>query len=294
MIEQRPFGSTGHSSSRVIFGAAAMGGGPPHLFERIFETLRDFGVNHIDTAASYGDSELNLAPFLADTRDDWFLASKTGDRSGSEARASLERSLERLGVDQLDLIQLHNLVEDEEWQQAFSADGAVAALFQARDEGLVRHVGVTGHGMRIARMHIRSLAEADFASVLLPYNHTVMLDPGYAADVEELIGICVERQVAVQTIKSVARRRWTPDHDGPRFAWYEPLEEGDALTRAVHHVLADDRVFLNSSSDARLLRATCEAAMTAGEPPSDQALEADRLAHSMLPLFDGGELERIR
>ena len=205
----------------------------------------------------------------------------------------MERSLERLGVDHLDLIQLHNLVEEDQWNQAFAPDGAVAALFQARDEGLVRHVGVTGHGLRIARMHIRSLAEADFASVLVPYNHTVTLDPGYAADLEELLEICVARQVAVQTIKSVARRRWTPDHDGPRFAWYEPLEDGDALTRAVHYVLADDRVFLNTSSDARLLRATCEAALTAGTRPADEALEADRLAHGMLPLFDGGELERI-
>ncbi|MEM7286892.1 MAG: aldo/keto reductase [Actinomycetota bacterium] len=294
MIEQRPFGSTGHTSSRVIFGAAAMGGGPPRLFERIFETLREFGVNHIDTAASYGDSELNLAPFLADTRDEWFLASKTGDRSGADARASLERSLERLGVDHLDLIQLHNLVEEDEWHEAFSADGAVAALFRARDEGLVRHVGVTGHGLRIARMHIRSLGEAEFASVLLPYSHTLMSDPGYAADVQELIELCIEREVAVQTIKSVARRRWAPDHEGPRFAWYEPLDEGDALTRAVHYVLADDRVFLNTSSDARLLRATCEAAMSLEGRPSAEAMDADRLANGVVPIFDGGELERIR
>ena len=293
MIEQRPFGNTGHSSSRVIFGAAAMGGGSPRLFERIFDTLREFGVNHIDTAASYGESEVNLAPFLTDTRDDWFLASKTGDRSGPDARASLERSLDRLGVDHLDLIQLHNLVEEDDWTQAFSPDGAVAALFQARDEGLVRHVGVTGHGLRIARMHIRSLAEAEFASVLLPYNHSVLADPGYAADVEELLDICGQRQVAVQTIKSIARRRWTPDHEGPRFSWYEPLDEGEALTRAVHYVLADDRVFLNTSSDARLLRAACEAAMSLDGRPSDDAMEADELANGVLPIFDGGELERI-
>ena len=293
MIEQRPFGRTGHQSSRIIFGAAAMGGGPPRLFEQIFQTLREFGVNHIDTAAKYGDSELNLAPFLDGTRHDWFLASKTGDRSGAEARASLEHSLERMGVDHLDLIQLHNLVEEDEWHQAFSPDGAVAALFQARDEGLVRHVGVTGHGLRIARMHIRSLAEADFASVLLPYNHSVMADPRYRDDVEELLGICVEREVAVQTIKSIARRRWAPDHDGARFSWYQPLDEGDALTRAVHYVLADDRVFLNTSSDARLLRATCQAAMSVHGRPSDDAITADQLANGVQSLFDWNELERI-
>ncbi len=178
-------------------------------------------------------------------RDDWFLASKTGDRSGSEARASLERSLERMGVDHLDLIQLHNLVEEDEWQEAFSPQGAVAALFQARDEGLVGHVGVTGHGLRIARMHIRSLAEADFASVLLPYNHTVL---SRSRATQPTSRNCSTSAASVRwrcrpSSPSLAAG-WAPDHDGPRFSWYQPLDEGDALTRAVHYVLADDRVFL--------------------------------------------------
>jgi len=251
------------------------------------------GINHIDTAASYGASEDRLAPWLATHRDRVFLATKTGDRTGTDARASLERSLERMGVDHVDLIQLHNLVEEDEWQQAFAPGGAVAALFAARGEGLCHHVGVTGHGLRIAGMHLRSLAEADFASVLLPYNHVRLQDATYAADVDELLGVCAEREIAVQTIKSLARRRWA-DGDQERFSWYQPIDDPDVATRAVHFVLANPQVFLNTSSDARLLELTCDAADSfAGEPPSPDQLAADRLAHAMTPLFDRAALEVI-
>jgi aryl-alcohol dehydrogenase-like predicted oxidoreductase len=292
MLSTRLFGLTGHESSRVIFGAAALGGASDRLSDQVLETLLDFGVNHIDTAASYGASEDALKRWMPEHRGNFFLASKTGDRGGAEARASVERSLERMGVDHLDLIQLHNLVEDDEWERAFAPDGAVAALFDARDEGLVRHVGVTGHGLRIARMHRRSIDEAPFASILLPYSHILMENAGYAADVHDLLAVCAERSIAVQTIKSVARRRWgSPDER--RFSWYEPLEDGAALERAVHYVLANEQLFLNTSSDARLLRSTLEAATTADHAPSPDALESDRLANAMTPLFDGGALEVI-
>ncbi len=292
MIEQRPFGATGHQSSRVIFGAAALAAAPDHLADQVLATLTEFGVNHIDTAASYGESEVQLARWMPEHRDRFFLASKTGDRDGDAARAGLERSLERLGVDRLDLIQLHNLVEEDEWRRAFSPGGAVEALFAARDEGLVDHVGVTGHGLRIAAMHRRSIDEAPLASVLLPYSHVLLQNQQYAADVEELLAACAERSIAVQTIKSVARRRWTGTPERA-FSWYEPLPEGDALTRAVQFVLANQQVFLNTSSDARLLRATCQAAESFEAAPSDEELAADRDAHRMTPLFDWDALEVI-
>lgn len=295
-IATAAFGATGHQSSRVIFGAAALGGMSQERADTLLPILLRHGINHLDTAASYGESELRLAPWMPQHRNDFFLATKTGDRSGADARASLERSLERLGTDHVDLIQLHNLVEEDEWQQAFAPDGAVAALFAARDEGLCRHVGVTGHGLRIARMHLRSLAEAPFASVLLPYSHVLDTIGPYADDVEELLATCAERNVAAQTIKSVARRRWV-DGDLRKFSWYEPVDDPEVLARAVQWVLADQRVFLNTSSDARLLTAIIEAAATApdaidGRPAADR-LEADRLAQSMTPLFDGGDLEVI-
>jgi aryl-alcohol dehydrogenase-like predicted oxidoreductase len=292
MTDRAPFGRTGHDSSRVIFGAAALGSMRQERADQILATLLEFGVNHIDTAASYGDSELRVAPWMAEHRERFFLATKTGERSGAGARASLELSLTRLGVDSVDLIQLHNLVEPDEWEIAHGPDGAVEALSRARDEGLVRFIGVTGHGLRIAGMHLRSLERFDFSSVLLPYNFTVMSDDRYRADFEALAGVCEQRGVAMQTIKSVARRRWR-EEAGPHFSWYEPLPDGDALHRAVGYVLGRPGLFLNSSSDARLLRPTLEAAAADGPVPTDEEMAADVERHEIEPLFDGAELERI-
>ncbi|MEM9563068.1 MAG: aldo/keto reductase [Actinomycetota bacterium] len=293
MLPTAPFGSTGHDSSRIIFGAAALGGMSQERADATLALLDPAGVNHIDTAASYGDSELRLAPFLAEHRAEFFLATKTGDRTGDAARASLERSLERMGVDQVDLIQLHNLVEPDEWETAHGPGGAVEALTQARDEGLCRFIGVTGHGVRICGMHLRSLDRFDFDSVLFPYNHSLLGDPGYRADAEALIDRCSERGVAMQTIKSVARGRWPDPPPERRFSWYEPIDDVEALTRAVNWVLARPGLFLNSSSDARLLPATMEAATALTGAPTDAEMDADAARLGITPLFDGAELERI-
>jgi aryl-alcohol dehydrogenase-like predicted oxidoreductase len=293
MIEQLEFGRTGHRSSRTIFGAAALGRMEQDRADTHLETLLEFGVNHIDTAAAYGDSELRIAPWLAAHRDRFFLATKTGERTGPEARASLERSLQRLGVDHVDLIQLHNLVEEEEWTTAHAPGGAVEALVQARQDGLTRFIGVTGHGLRIAGMHLRSLERFDFDSVLFPYNFSLWQNPTYRGDVERLMELCRERGVVVQTIKSLARRRWPAGDNDPHFSWYQPVEDHDALTRAARWVLAHPGIFLITSSDARLLRPTLEAAQTAGPVPTEADLEADRDALGMEPLFDGAALERI-
>jgi aryl-alcohol dehydrogenase-like predicted oxidoreductase len=293
MIGRAPFGRTGHDSSRVIFGAAALSRMSQGQADQLLPLLLEFGVNHIDVAASYGEAELRLAPWLASRRQEFFVATKTGDRSGDDARASLERSLSRLGTDRVDLIQLHNLVEEHDWDAAHGTGGAVAALAQARDEGLARFVGVTGHGMRIARMHLRSLDRFDFDSVLMPYNFSLLQDPGYRADVDALLERCADRNVAVQTIKSVARRRWQEDDAGPHSSWYEALRPGAALDRAVRFVLGNQQLFLNTSSDARLLRPILEAASGEGPAPADSEMRADVESEHITPLFDGAALERI-
>jgi aryl-alcohol dehydrogenase-like predicted oxidoreductase len=293
VIERRPFGRTGHESSRVIFGAAALSRMSQDRADRLLPVLDEFGINHLDVAASYGDAELRLAPWLAGRRADFFLATKTGDRDGAGARESLERSLTRLGVDSVDLIQLHNLVEPDEWEAAMSAGGALEALLAARDEGLTRFVGVTGHGLRIAAMHLRSLERYDFDTVLFPLNHSLMQDPAYRRDVEALTDLCVSRDVAMQTIKSIARGRWPEGADGPRFSWYEPLREPQAIDLAVRFVLSGGPYFLNTSSDATLLRATLEAASRVRGAPGEDEIRSAELASGVTPLFDGGELERI-
>lgn len=291
-VPTAPFGRTGHTSSRVIFGAAALATLTDDEAAPLLGLLDEFGVNHLDTAASYGDSELRLAPWLAGRREDFFLATKTGERTGPAARAELERSLGRLGVDHVDLVQLHNLVEDDEWETVHGPGGALEALLAARDEGLTRFVGVTGHGLRIAGMHRRSLARHDYDSVLLPYNWVLLRDPAYRADVEALLETCAERNVAVQTIKSAARRRWR-DAGGGHLSWYEPIHEPTALARSVRWVLADPQRFLNSSSEPTLLRTILEAAADGGAAPSDAELAADAESLGVEPLFDGDRLERI-
>jgi aryl-alcohol dehydrogenase-like predicted oxidoreductase len=287
-----PFGRTGHRSTRVLFGAAALGSMRQEKADQVLETLLEFGVNHLDTAASYGDSELRIGPWMARHRQRFFLASKTGDRTAADARDSIRRSLERLQVAQLDLIQLHNLVDEEGWQTAMGPGGALEALIEARDQGLVRFLGVTGHGTFAPAMHRRSLERFPFDSVLLPYNFSMMQDPTYAADFESLLALCEARGVAVQTIKSVARRRWQGDGDR-RFSWYEPLRDRDAIRRAVHFVLARPGLFLNSSSDAGLLRDILEAAAQPAAAPEAAALEADAARYGIEPLFVRGVSDAI-
>lgn len=293
-IARAAFGRTGHLSSRVIFGAAGIGTmRRQERADELLPILLRFGINHIDTASSYGDSELRLAPWLRQHRKDFFLATKTEERTGPGARASLERSLERMQVDSVDLIQLHNLVEPDEWDAAHSRGGAVEALARARDEGLVRFIGVTGHGTRIPAMHLRSLERFDFDSVLLPYNFAMMQSETYRADVESLLAVCGERRVAVQTIKSVARRRWPEGTTEPRFSWYQALPPGPAIGHAVNYVLGRDQLFLNTSSDGRLLETVLDAAVRPTGVPPDDAMRADAHEHGITALFDGAALERI-
>ena len=293
MIDTAPFGRTGHHSTRVIFGAAALGAMRQEKADQVLETLLACGVNHIDTAASYGDSELRIAPWMERYRERFFLASKTGDRTYAGARDSVRRSLERLRVKQIDLIQLHNLVDEGEWETALGSGGALEALVEAREQGLVRFIGVTGHGTRVAAMHRRSLERFAFDSVLLPYNFTMMAIPEYAADFDRLVAVCRERRVAVQTIKAVARRRWRDDDPQRRFSWYEPLKDPDAIARAVRFVLSRSELFLNSSSDATLLRVILEAATVVAATPSREDIEADVKRYAMQPLFVWGGSDAI-
>ena len=208
MIPRTPFGATGHDSSRVIFGAAALGSVAKPDADRTLDLLLEHGVNHIDVAASYGDAELRVAPWLRRHPGQFFLATKTGERTYRGAREQIRRSLDRLGVDRIDPIQLHNLVDVIEWESALGANGALEAAIEAREEGLVRFIGVTGHGLSVPEMHRRSLERFPFDSVLAPYNYVQMRDPRYAETFEALAAVCAERNVALQTIKSLALRRW--------------------------------------------------------------------------------------
>jgi aryl-alcohol dehydrogenase-like predicted oxidoreductase len=271
VIATAPFGRTGHDSTRTIFGAAALGSVSQPEADATLETLLEYGVNHIDTAASYGDSELRLAPWLARHPDHFFLATKTGQRDYAGAREEIRRSLDRLGVDHVDLLQLHNLVDVIEWEFALREGGALDAAIEAREEGLVRFIGVTGHGRTVARMHLRSLDRHPFDSVLAPYSYIQMRDAVYAADFEALAATCSERGVAVQTIKSISLAPWD-GREQTASTWYEPLREQADIDLAVHWVLGQPGVFLNTVGDIELLPRVLDAASRFTSRPADESM----------------------
>ena len=257
----------------MIFGAASLSQVTQAAADRTLDVLLQHGVNHIDTAASYGDSELRLAPWLREHRDHVFLATKTGRRDKAGAAEEIRRSLDRLGVDHVDLIQLHNLVDVIEWEQALREGGALEAAVEARDEGLVRFIGVTGHGRTVARMHRLSLERFPFDSVLAPYSWSQMQDEVYAADFEALASVCAERGVALQTIKAIALRRWD-GREQTAGTWYEPLTEQGDIDLAVHWVLGNPQVFLNTVGDTTLLPKVLDAGERFVSRPPDEELAA--------------------
>jgi aryl-alcohol dehydrogenase-like predicted oxidoreductase len=297
MIARIPFGKTEHLSTRVIFGAASLSAMKQDRADRLLETLLQFGVNHIDVAASYGEAELRVGSWMRKHRAQFFLATKTGERTAAGARDSIHRSLDRLRVDRLDLIQLHNLTDEPGWETAMAPGGALEAAVEARNQGLVRFIGVTGHGTRAPEMHLRSLERFEFDSVLFPYNYMLMQSPEYASDVSRLLSLCAGRGVAVQTIKSVARRRWLEGDAQKRFSWYEPVKDPDALRQVVHYVLCRPNLFLNSSSDATILPSILRAASEFDEDVKasevEKALRAESSRLEMKPIFVRGVMDTI-
>ena len=284
MIAKAPFGRTRHLSSRTIFGAAALSEVSQGEADRALETARRYGLNHVDTAASYGDAELRLGPWMERERGHWFLATKTGERRAGPARDELHRSLERLRTDRIDLWQLHNLVDEEEWEVALGPGGALEAAVAARDEGLVRFIGVTGHGVEVAARHRASLERFPFDAVLLPYSYVMMQNAPYAADFEALAAACEARGVALQTIKAITRRPWAERPAGSA-TWYQPLEDARAIEMAVHWVLGREDAFLNTPADVALLPTVLEAAANPRPRPSDAEMQALVETEQMAPLF---------
>lgn len=287
MIATHAFGRTGHESTRVIFGAAALWGmSDASETAPTLELLLRYGVNHIDTAASYGRSERRVGEWMGEHREKFFLATKTGERTYEKARDQIRHSLERLQVQSVDLLQLHNLVDPDEWATALGPGGALEAAIEAREQGLTRFIGVTGHGVTVAAMHLRSLERFAFDSVLLPYNYVMMQNAAYRANFEELARACEERGVAMQTIKGITLGPWSDEQQRTHTTWYQPLTEQGDIDLAVRYVLRRDRVFLNTAGDVSLLPRVLDAASRASTgAPADADMRALVERRTMAPLF---------
>jgi aryl-alcohol dehydrogenase-like predicted oxidoreductase len=268
----------------VIFGAAALGRVSQDVADRALDVLLEHNINHLDTAASYGDAELRMAPWLKRYPDRFFIATKTGKRSADEAREELKRSLDRLQVDHVDLWQLHNLSDPIEWDNALSPGGAIDAAMEAREQGLVRAIGVTGHGAQIAATHRRSLQRFDFDSVLLPYNFTTLQSAYYRENFYGLKATCQERNTAVQTIKSLAYRPWM-GRERTASTWYQPLEDQSDIDTAVHWALGEPGIFVITTGDVNVLPKLLDAAERFTTRPSDADMQRMVERLQMEPLF---------
>ena len=272
MIDKKNFGKTGHKSTRTIFGAAGIGWITQKEADPTLDLLLKYGVNHIDTAASYGDAEDRLKPWLKKHRDKFFLATKTGERTKKAAWVELMKSLERMGVEHIDLLQFHCLIDQSEWDTVMGKGGALEAAIEARDKGIIDYIGVTGHDYIVPSMHLRSLERFDFDSVLLPFNYYMMKDEKYKKDFTELIELCKSRDIAVQTIKSIARSYWG-ENEEKGSTWYKPITGRDDISKSVNWVLGHDNLFLNTTGDVKLLPIILEAAAELTGKPENTEME---------------------
>ena len=285
MISKQSFGRTGHASTRILFGAYALSEATQAEAHRVLDLLLEYGVNHIDAAPMYGNAQERIGPWMEQHRGDFFLATKTRRRTYQAAWDNLQRSLDQLRVDYVDLWQMHGLTNPAGWERAMGPGGTLEAFVEARDKGLVRFLGVTGHGLKAPAMHIRSLERFQFDAVLVPYNHSLMQNPRYAADFETLVSLCRERNIAVQTIKSIARRPWGGRPRGYNTYFYEPLDTREAIDKAVHWVLGSPDIFLTTAGDMQLLPKILDAANRFEARPSDAEMTAVTAKFAIQPIF---------
>jgi predicted aldo/keto reductase-like oxidoreductase len=279
MITRLPFGKTGHQSTRTLFGAAALYHATQEEADQVMEMLLAYGVNHIDTAAGYGDAEIRLGSWMDYHRGQFFLASKTDQRTYWKAREQIHRSLSCLRTEYLDLMHLHGVTDETELDTVTGAEGALKAIIEARQRGLIRTIGISSHGLQAPVIHLTALQRFDFDTVMLPFNFMLMQNCAYAANFLELMKVCQEKNVAVQLIKTVQRRLW---EDRPPFAdtWYEPFNDQSSIDLAVHYALGQSGVFLNTPGDVRILPMVLDAASRFEKIPCEAKMQAMVLQQS--------------
>ena len=267
-IVKQPFGATGHMSSRAIFGSFCLFQATPEETDRTLDLLFEYGINHIDTAPRYGEAQANIGRWMKNHRKSFFLATKTDERTYEGAKEQVHRSLDLLKVDSVDLLQLHNLTDAVDREIITGPGGALEFLLEAKESGLTRFLGITGHGSLAPKMHRQSLERSDFNSVLMPCNYLLMQNPAYAQTFHDLVSYCKERNIAVQTIKSIAAGYWgSKEHT--HITWYKPLSDSDAITKCVHWVLGIPYIFLITTGDLKALPKVLSAVSSFENRPDD-------------------------
>jgi predicted aldo/keto reductase-like oxidoreductase len=272
-METRRLGRLGHPSSVLIYGAAALSDVDQDTADASVAEALDAGINHFDVAADYGDAEVRLGPSIPAIRDRIFLATKTGRRTSDEAWPEINRSLERLRTDHVDLIQMHAVCSMDDLDQVTAKGGSLEAAVRAKDEGLVRAIGITGHTEAAPSVHTEALRRFDFDSVLTPLNYRLGKDPAYAEDYAKLVEAIRASDAALMTIKMIARRNW---HDGERHTystWYAPFDEQRYITAAVGWLLNGhpEVTGIATAGETRLLRRMVTAERERADLTAEQA-----------------------
>jgi len=284
-IEKRNFGKTRHMSSAVIFGGAALWNESQDVSDKVLDLLLEYGVNHIDVAAGYGDAELRIGPWMLNHRKDFFIATKTMERTYKGTKESIMRSLDRLRTDHLDLMQMHSLTNPIEWDQAMGAEGSLEAIKEAKSDGLVKHIGVTGHGWTSAAMHQKSIEHFDFDSILMPWNWFVSNYRNYPRDFNNTLELCRKKNIAVQTIKAVARGPYAAGMKKSHTTWYQPMEDYESIKKSVDWVLSYKDIFLNSVGDINILPIVLKAANKLGKRPTEKDMNYMRDKMGLVSIF---------
>ena len=274
-MQQRRLGRLGHQSSVLIYGAAALAEVDQATADASVRLALDAGINHFDVAASYGDAELRLGPWMPRIRDRIFLATKTGLRGRDQAWAQINRSLERLQTDHVDLIQVHAVGDPEELDLVTRPGGSLQAVTRAREEGLAGAVGITGHGHDAPATHLEALARYPFDTVLSPLNWVLAQDPAYLAAYQALAAEVQAQDVGLMIIKSAARRNWPEPVEHGYGTWYEPFDDQERISAAVAWVLSHPEVTgIATPGDVRLLPLLIEAERRLPDTTPEQAAAA--------------------
>lgn len=271
---KRQLGRLEYMSSVVMFGAASLGEVTQEEADQSISYALEHGVNHFDTAASYGEAELRMGPWMPKVRDNIFLATKTGERSKEKAMEEIHQSLKRLQVEKLDLIQLHAVCNIEDLDKCTQKGGALEAVIQAKEEGLVDAIGITGHGHLAPATHLEALKRYPFDAVLTPFNYYLYSMPKYKEDFDALVEETMKQDVALRVIKAIAKGPWKENAKQKYATWYEPFDQQKIIDACVHYVLSHKGISaFASAGDIHLFPKIVDSVLRFGEMTDDEALD---------------------
>lgn len=283
-MERRRFGRSGHMSTVAIFGAAALSEVSQEEADRVMEQIIEAGVNHIDVAPSYGQAELRIGPWMPRERGRFFLGCKTMERTREGAWQEMQESLKRLQIERFDLYQCHAITTMEELDAVTRQGGALEAFVEAREKGLTKYIGITGHGVDAPQIYLEALRRFDFDSILFPLNFVQMANPQYRRYTEELIAACKAKDVGTMVIKTITKAPWG-DRPHTATTWYEPFEERDEIQRAVNFALSYEVSGLCTAGDTRVLPLVLDACEKFSPMSQDELEEMIRSGAQYQPLF---------